>query len=487
MPKRTERVRPPEERALQWQDMPSSAQQGLSQQMVGLGMSRSTVGQQREKLVRARDTLGNAPLTVTKSGQRLVSLAALAPHFKDKPITHSGAASRRVGLVERGGQRTLREGTDPGHDWYFQHNRKLDLVAHTTGHSKAAVVAASAVMSPQNNPEQELTAVTALANAHANPQAHITVSEETARRDPSFADHVGRARHPSEFSAEQLASLSEVGIRGTVQTSGVNLDAISKGGVKANVAKAVDVLRGNVAPHQAINPKSSPKVWSYHNNISKSEWGSPEHEEFVRRMRVATSTADIGELGGQQSFGPMYPDLRTATHGPLDPMGHTAEDTWQQAISTGQRLEKVEVPGRTGRARHQSPAKFAVGEGGSANQKGLSRRLPGMVGAGQSALMHAWQNRATQRAAAILSRRSGEIIPATGVQAGGWTEARRQAGKAIEEQSAVNHAPVHDQGEMFTSSMKVTSRARIPVEYQAEPRSQVRRREREIPGQEQLF
>jgi hypothetical protein len=48
--------------------------------------------------------------------------------------------------------------------------------------------------------------------------------------------------------------------------------------------------------------------------------------------------------------------------------------------------------------------------------------------------MHAWQNEATQRAARTLSRRSGEIVPSIGVQAGGWTEARRQAGKAIEEQ-----------------------------------------------------
>jgi len=74
-----------------------------------------------------------------------------------------------------------------------------------------------------------------------------------------------------------------------------------------------------------------------------------------------------------------------------------------------------------------------VGEGGAANQKYL-RAVPGVAGAEPSALMHSWQNEATQRAARTLSRRSGEIVPAIGVQAGGWTEARRQAGKAIEEQ-----------------------------------------------------
>jgi hypothetical protein len=64
-----------------------------------------------------------------------------------------------------------------------------------------------------------------------------------------------------------------------------------------------------------------------------------------------------------------------------------------------------------------------------------------MSGVGPSAAMHAWQNEATIRAARSLSRRSGEIVPATGVQAGGWTEARRHAGKAIEEAEVTRRKP----------------------------------------------
>jgi hypothetical protein len=141
--------------------------------------------------------------------------------------------------------------------------------------------------------------------------------------------------------------------------------------------------------------------------------------------------------------------LRGATHGPLSPSAPTAEDTWQQAISTGQKLPAQPIPGRQGRAALQSPAKFSVGEGGAANQKYI-RAVPGIAGAEPSALMHAWQNEATQRAARTMSRRSGEIVPSIGVQAGGWTEARRQAGKAIEEQpkkKAQRKAP--EQGTLF--------------------------------------
>jgi hypothetical protein len=85
-----------------------------------------------------------------------------------------------------------------------------------------------------------------------------------------------------------------------------------------------------------------------------------------------------------------------------------------------------------------------------------------MVNVGASATMHAWQNQATQRAAAVLSRKSGEIVPAIGVQAGGWTEARRQAGKNIEEHTPLvqptGKQPI--QHEMFTPEGGITSQAR---------------------------
>jgi hypothetical protein len=413
---------------MQWQDMPSEARTALTGQVRALGMASSGVGEQSARLARSEANAGNER-TRRKAGQRQTSLAAIGPTLTDKPITHAGAAQRRVNLTMQGAERSRTEGTDSGQGWYFNHHRRLAEVAASSGVDKSRVIAASAVMSPQNNPEQELAAVSALAHAHTDPYARVRVPTDMSEH-PVLGGLAGESVHPKHLSPEHIAALSEPAVRAKVGTTRFDLGAVAKGGVKGNIGKAVNVLRGRTPVEQAIDPRSSPKVWSYHAGIAMSEHGSPEHTEFMERMHVATG----GELPGQQRMDLM--GLRGATHGPLNPSAPTAEDTWQQAISTGQSLPAIPIPGRQGRAAMQSPAKFSVGEGGSANQKYL-RAVPGVPGAEPSALMHAWQNEATQRAARTLSRRSGEIVPAIGVQAGGWTEARRQAGKAIEEQPKV--------------------------------------------------
>jgi len=468
MPKPTKRadVTPPKRTALQWSDMPQASQQDVSGQMRNLGMARSGVGEQQQRLeaVAAKET--NAPKTRQKAGDRLASLAAIGPHLTDNPITHTKATNARVRLVDQGVARSQAEGTNAKHDWYFQHNKKLGDVARDTGYERDTMITASAVMSPQNNPEQELSAVTALAHAH-HPEAsvHVTpqaVAAAAALKNPvDLSEYAGKSLHPTSLSAEHFATLSETAVRGHVQASEhVNLNEIAKGGVKDNVAQAIHVLRGSIGAEHAIDPRTSPKVWSYRKNITDAVFGSAEHTEFTERMHRATG----GEIAGQERmdlFG-----LKSATHGILDPKGHTAEDTWQQAISTGQRLESVEVPGRAGRAARQSPAKFSVGEGGQANQKFL--HVPeGMSNVGNSALRHAWENKATQRAAAIIGKRAGreEIVPTVGVQAGGWTEARRQAGKNIEEHTPQSQQPRMAkppvQHELFGSDMQPTSQATV--------------------------
>lgn len=440
---------------MQWADIPREGQQHLSAQVKGLGMAKSGVEQGLSRLASSRDKASNNPSSRAKASQRIASLEAIAPHLTDDPITHVKAANARYDLTKAGMARQVTTGEDPHHGWYFEHHRKLTDVAEATGHSKDKVIAASAVMSPQNNPEQELTAVHALARAHSDPGASVHITAEAIgaheeadyqervkkartpqdkkkvrRQASSLRDYAGTTVHPSELAPEHLAALSTPEVRAHVATNGFDLGDVAKGGVKGNVVKAIDVLRGNVASQDAISPQSSPKVWSYHENIASSVHGSLEHTEFMERMHVASGK----ELPGQIRMD--VAGMRTATHGPLDPKGPTAEDTWQQAISTRQRLPQVDIPGRQGRAAKQSPAKFTVGEGGAANQKYI-RAVPGMAGAEPSALMHAWQNRATQMAAGRLSRESGEIIPSIGIQAGGWIEGRRQAGKNIEEQTSV--------------------------------------------------
>jgi hypothetical protein len=81
-----------------------------------------------------------------------------------------------------------------------------------------------------------------------------------------------------------------------------------------------------------------------------------------------------------------------------------------------------------------------------------------------SATMHAFQNKATQMAAHIISKESGEIIPAIGVQAGGWTEARRHAGKAIEEHKPLVQ-PSKPQPGFFDADLNVRAAAKPPASF----------------------
>ena len=78
-------------------------------------------------------------------------------------VVSAQARARRDAPMVGGGS----QGAGLGHlgaDWYFQHHAKLAAVAEATGHTRQQVIAASAVMSPQNNPDQEYAAVHALAH-----------------------------------------------------------------------------------------------------------------------------------------------------------------------------------------------------------------------------------------------------------------------------------------------------------------------------------
>lgn len=423
MPKITQRGGAPRNRALRWEDIAKEGQGELNTRMAGLGASRSGVSARRENLNRQMTSPDTNSKTKVKAGQRRGALNALEPVLRNDPITHRKATSARASLVQQNANREVSEGTETGTDWYFRHHQKMADVAADTGFSKDKVIAASAVMSPQNAPDQEAAAISALAHGHANPRASITVSKEAVTRsgDPSLGEYVDRPTHPSKFSPTQLAILSSPALRPHAQASGIDMEDVAKGGAHSNVAKAVDVLRGNVAADKAIDPASSPKVWSYHSNIAQAEPGGAVHEEFISRMDSLKQTPGQSRM---DLFG-----LRGSKEGILSPHNDTAEDSWMQAISTRQQLGSVSMPGRSGRASQQSPAKFSVGEGGSANSKLI--KSPSQIQSGASAeqLRHAWENKATRGAAAQLSHRTGEIIPATGIQAGAWIEGRRQAGK----------------------------------------------------------
>jgi hypothetical protein len=456
-PKTDSRVPLPPGRALRYDDLTPQGRNKLDQRMAKLGNARSGQAGLMRGLRQTVADPDRPEKARDAAARRLVTHGAMkeAGAFVNKPVTMDTAVESQLGLIHRGIARGradapmtgVKEGSGSnvaglghlGADWYFQHNAKLGAVAAQTGIGKPEVIAGSAVMSPQNNPVQELAAVGSLARAHADPAARVKVTPQAVAHseDKSIADWSGRSVHPTEMMSSQFAALKAPEVRPHVGVKGdVDLATMAKGGTTENVTKAVDVLRGNTPAAEAIDPHSSPKVHSYHAGIAHSDTADIHtHEEFLGRMDNA-----LRQVPGQQrmdTFG-----LKGSTEGILSPTHPIANDTWMQAAQSGQQVEVVDT-GRAGKARFQSPAKFGVGEAGAASEKRLT--AGGIVKGGTPPMLrHAWGQESVERVARKMSEASGEIVPSVGAQAVAWTEIRRQAGGGkdaeYEAQVAAHHA-----------------------------------------------
>jgi hypothetical protein len=279
----------------------------------------------------------------------------------------------------------------------------------------------------------------------------------------------------SRLHSSHIASIasSNVPLRKTqpVQST-ANFDALGALRRADEIKKGVEHLRGERSEEKTIDPHSSPKVWSYKESTKNSVPGSKTHLEYLARgmdyqakgpegvqaseatpagfreeapaERLARTRAHV-EAGaaGEEGFGsarhalashratmatlgqgpPSLPDIRPmrrSQEGVLSHEAHTAEDTWQQAISTRQ------TPRSFGAS---SVAKTVASTEGLASEKQMTKTAKsGATVApdpriGGNALNHAINNYATRLAARHLH------LPATMVQETGWTEERIQADK----------------------------------------------------------
>lgn len=374
----------------------------------------------------------SATRTLKKQEASKQVVSSLSEDLIDADVTLDTAAQRRTDLTRDSARRAIREAPiglgggsrlrAAGAGWYFDHHADLDATAKQHGVDTSRLITASAVMSPQNSPDNEKAAASALAELHStNPvlsfgkkaQKHLGLSSGSVKY--------------SDLTSEQAGKLGAVDIREDIEGVGADvLDRLAKGGAHNFVATAVDVIRGNIHPDEAIDPHSAPKVWSYRDSIAKSVPGTPEHSEYMSRADNA-----LFQIPGQQRldlFG-----LKSSTEGILSPTKTTAEDTWQGAISSGQQLKSVPIEGSVHPA---SPAKVVASDKAFIDQITKTAQINGKrVSAlrdpaiGASALTHAWHNEATVRSAQQLSDDSGEIVPSVLPQEAGWTEARRVAGK----------------------------------------------------------
>lgn len=458
-------------RIVQWDDLPKEGQAIAATNMRSMGESMpERVQTSIESAKRSKQT---------KSKQTQASLEAIAPHVTREPVTLQCAANSRQRLY-RDAQIRKQE-TDPnpdnvlpdGSDWYFEHNARIAHAADQVGYPREWAQGASAVMSPQNAPENERAAVKALMEGTATGKVHVTpeVVAHLASRKKNPVDvsqHVGKVVHIADLPPGALAHLSDKESRTRVSTD-ANLREVARGGTKENIVKAERVLSGEITPEQAVvnddGAISAAKVGSYSHVIRASGPGSAVHVEFMgQQHQDALARANGGGSGRippvlhgpeeqhearLRGGGKRYADydegmdlygLQAQAHPRehlLSPKSHTVEDTWQNAVTFNQPKELV------GEGNNKTSVFKAGGSGDQYSAGGLktqrdaegkqtgsvypedSRVTDGMV-------LHAFNNKATQKAAAQQGRNTGSVIPPVGMQGVDWTEARRQAGKGRE-------------------------------------------------------
>lgn len=418
---------------VQWGDLSAHDRRIVSHNVRESGAAATSARQaiERER-AGAEDATRSAPRR-RKAAASARSFESVLPHLTDRPITLQGASAARAGLVKDAVARTAVDdpgGYPRGYDWYLQAGDRLSGIAGETGLDVDRVIDASATMSPQNSPENEQAAVRQLARLESiNPTLGFDA-------DAQAKLGVGKSARFRDLTPEQVGGLANTKLRShiaidpefTEDSPGV-LSDLSRGGAHRNVAGAVDILRTGATIHDKYPATSAAKINSYAWNLREAAHSTPaERDEYHARYRDYESP-DQGRL---DLFG-----LKDSTEGILDPYGHTAEDTWMNAVSSRQALPAVVVEGSGSHKSAASPAKTIYSQTREYDVRRTMRdqktgaivraEVPKEVSGG--ALRHAWNNKATQMAAEQLSRRQDTQLPAVPVQAVSWTEARVQANK----------------------------------------------------------
>ena len=363
------------------------------------------------------------------------TVKSIIPHLTNKPSNLKIASANRVSHIKAGATNpSLRaEGENlPGAGWYFKHHGDISKAAQEHGVGTNTAITASAVMSPQNSPDNEKKAVVALMDAHRNGKVtipHHLVDTINSTENMVKAgvtvnpEHIGVPVHVSQLHPAVISALSKEDTRNQLPEHNVNLEDIARGGSRLNIAKAVDVLRGTTPEDTAIDPHTSPKVRSYRDAIRDAVPNTPEHQEYMMRA------ADVGDkLRGDVGKGQMmfdYHNLRGNNEGMLSSTRSTAEDTWMNSISHGQKNEIV--PGTD--TNVMKTAGSLLGYTGKKTHEGVSVDPDPRVKA--SAVQHAVNNAATINAGKSLKKNLNldYSVPSVLAQEASWIPARRAGNK----------------------------------------------------------
>lgn len=360
-----------------------------------------------------RKLSSSTPAGRLKAARQEATLKRIAPAVKDIPWTVERMSNNRVNLIKSAVVRAQEASANlRGAGWYFGHHR--DVRDATPGTPIDVASAASAGLSPQSDPKaDEIPNLRSIHSALGSEQTVVQVKDEFQPKTYDRAGTTpGQRLTVADATTDQLATTNIGG--STVQ----------------NQARAIGALRGEVPPEQV---NRGAKTKSYQLSIRDAVPDTPEHLDY---MGVTHHVVHGDPNQGMLMFGKDSPG-KYSRESMMSPDRTTAEDTWMQAIGTGQPLKYTDVGGASAQpakrlvdnSAPQAPARFNRAD------LGILKKDIGHAGnIRPDDVVHAIQNMATRRAATKMGPVSfnqfGEDIamPAVMAQEVAWTEGRIQAG-----------------------------------------------------------
>lgn len=427
---------------LQWEDLSRQGQKIVSDNMQTVGETlpdRVSTGIAKAKVSKNK-----------KAPQTLRALEAIEPHVRSEKVTLQKAANSRQRLYRDAQIRQQASGNPDnvipeGADWYFEHHARITHDAEQMGFPGHWARTGSAVMSPQNSPENERASIRAIMDATAHSKVEITpdVSHHLKSHGYDVSEHLGTTIRVDQLPTGALGALSDKDFQPRVNTD-ANLKDVARGGTKVNVKKAEEVVRGETRPEDAVvnanGAITGTKVASYDHVINSSVPGSAEHVEFMGRVHH-DALVRAGRISADQGALDLYGlgDKELPRDHILSPQSHTVEDTWQNSVTFNQPKVLAGEKSRTsvfktgGSGDQYPPTGLKTERNDEGKQIGTAHPDPRF---NDGAVLHAYNNEATQKAAAQQGRGSGVTLPPVAMQGVVWTEARRQSGKSRESGNA---------------------------------------------------
>ena len=247
-----------------------------------------------------RETQKAAPgiaIGESKDAATKEALAAVKPRSESRPATVRRLAE---GLTNPNPDLRLPgEAVIPDADWYPRvHAARLRGISVETGLDPRAVATSSGVMSPLNSPDNERTAVRAIAEAHSRgAQFKITPEVKEVAASPRVSELPEGSAKFTELSPADIRDLTSKAVRDSgVLSTDLNLHGIAKAGT--NKTSGVRGIRGE-ALNDIAPPSSAPKVNTYTQH--GYNFGVPHGEDAA--SRYGTTAVPEPEKDAAPKFG----------------------------------------------------------------------------------------------------------------------------------------------------------------------------------------